>query len=370
MIKNPRSLLSDFCLIWCKVKLLTLHWSTRIIKRSASFSVPHFFIMLRFRPEFGLDDEEDNAQLGDHLDEVEQGFDFFVNASLRSTRATFRGQTQKLRGMIDATWRWGSFTRPNATTHLTPSKGRSAPTHITGASPQRSRSPSQRSLSHQYQFQSIETLVSFHSHASQKLDRQDTQSPRNHPTDFTHVELQRTVPIGRFLLLAHFSHSRSRTRCREETDPQRQYGHRKIIGSQKECRQNQERGRTVLRTRHRHHEGFGRCQRGQSRPRLQKSQARLSRPRTKSQRIASRRWRARRSLWITRDRDLSTSSFRLPSRRTLGGSTIPDHLQRTSPRQTDHSHQSGRPLSRVPLPPRIPRVHLFLPRVRETFQYQ
>ena len=32
--------------------------------------------MLRFRPEFDLDDEEDNALLADHLDEVERGFDF------------------------------------------------------------------------------------------------------------------------------------------------------------------------------------------------------------------------------------------------------------------------------------------------------
>ena len=38
--------------------------------------------MLRFRPEFDLDDEEDNALLARHLDEVERGFDFLLTPHL------------------------------------------------------------------------------------------------------------------------------------------------------------------------------------------------------------------------------------------------------------------------------------------------
>ena len=41
-----------------------------------------FFTMLRFRPEFDLDDEEDNALLAHHLDEVEWGFDFLLTPHL------------------------------------------------------------------------------------------------------------------------------------------------------------------------------------------------------------------------------------------------------------------------------------------------
>ena len=38
--------------------------------------------MLRFRPEFDLDDEEDNALLAQHLDDVERGFDFLLTPHL------------------------------------------------------------------------------------------------------------------------------------------------------------------------------------------------------------------------------------------------------------------------------------------------
>ena len=38
--------------------------------------------MLRFRPEFDLDDDEDNALLARHLDEVERGFDFLLTPHL------------------------------------------------------------------------------------------------------------------------------------------------------------------------------------------------------------------------------------------------------------------------------------------------
>ena len=34
--------------------------------------------MIRFRSDFDLDDEEDNALLADHLDKVERGFDFLL----------------------------------------------------------------------------------------------------------------------------------------------------------------------------------------------------------------------------------------------------------------------------------------------------
>ena len=43
--------------------------------------------MLRFRPEFDLDefnlhDEEDNTLLADHLEDVERGFDFLLTSHL------------------------------------------------------------------------------------------------------------------------------------------------------------------------------------------------------------------------------------------------------------------------------------------------
>ena len=38
--------------------------------------------MLRFRPEFDLNDEEDNALLAQHLDDVERGFDFLLTPHL------------------------------------------------------------------------------------------------------------------------------------------------------------------------------------------------------------------------------------------------------------------------------------------------
>ena len=96
-------------------------------------------------------------------------------------------------------------------------------------------------ISHQRQFQSTQTLVPFQSHACQRMDQQRSQSQRNNATNLQHVELQRTVPTGRFLLVTHFSHSGSRTRCREPTDPKSLHGPRQVIGFQKECHQDPER---------------------------------------------------------------------------------------------------------------------------------
>ena len=65
------------------------------------------------------------------------------------------------------------------------------------------------------------------------MDQQRSQSQGNHATNFQHVELQRAVSTGRFLLLTHFSHSGSRTWCWEQTDPKSLHGPRQILDSKK-----------------------------------------------------------------------------------------------------------------------------------------
>ena len=47
--------------------------------------------MNRFQMDFDLDDEEDNALLADHLEDVERGFDFFTDPPPRQTRSTTWG---------------------------------------------------------------------------------------------------------------------------------------------------------------------------------------------------------------------------------------------------------------------------------------
>ena len=120
---------------------------------------------------------------------------FFTHPSPRQTRTTIGCETQKLCGTTHATWRWWtSTTRPS--TDFTASNGTSPPTCHSRTSPPRSRSPTQRSFSHQHQFQSIETLVPFHSHAGERMDEQRSPSSRSHATNLAHAEFQRTISIG------------------------------------------------------------------------------------------------------------------------------------------------------------------------------
>ena len=58
------------------------HWSAQIIKGIELFSPRSFDTMNRFQVDFDLNDEEDNALLADHLEDVEHGFDFLLTPHL------------------------------------------------------------------------------------------------------------------------------------------------------------------------------------------------------------------------------------------------------------------------------------------------
>ena len=177
------------------------------------------------------------------------------------------------------------------------------------------------------------------------MDRQRPQSAGNHATDFAHVELQRTVSIGRFFLPTHFTHPRSWSGSRPQSHPQRIHGTREITGPQEERHQDQEQRRTVLRTRHRHHESLLRLR--QSACRVRQSTTRSTRSRSTSPRASSPSRCSPRTLRVTRTRSLSTPSRPPPTRRLVRGPSVPDHLQGSHPAQTDRAHQRRGPLPRL-----------------------
>ena len=177
---------------------------------------------------FDLDDEEDNALLAQHLDEVERGFDFLLTPHLdrRVRRLGVRHRNYVGRLM---------------------QRGGGAPLQQPGQIlPRQMEEALQRAIREQV-LQDPEVrpndhfLININSnrlrhsyHSSRMRVREwidnDSTGAGNHATDFPYVELQRTVSIGRFLLPAHFSHSRPRTGGRQQPHPQRQHGAREITG--------------------------------------------------------------------------------------------------------------------------------------------
>ena len=170
--------------------------------------------MLRFRPEFDLDDEEDNALLAHHLDEVERGFDFLLTPHLdrRVRRLGVRHRSYVGRLM---------------------QRGGGAPLQQQRQIlPRQMEEALQRAIREQIlQDPEVQPNDHFlininsnrlrHSYHSTRMrvwewTDNDSQSAGNHATDIPYVELQRTVSIGRFLLPTHLTHSRSRSGVGQE----------------------------------------------------------------------------------------------------------------------------------------------------------
>ena len=140
-----------------------------------------------------------------------EAFNFFVDTPFGLMPASFGCQTQELCRAKDATRRWCTFA-PQSSTNPSPSNGRSAPMHHMRASTPWSRNPTKWSFSHQHQFQSIETLLSFQQNACQRMIDNDLRAKEIMQQISRMLNSNKQFSIGRFLLVTHFSHLRSRMR--------------------------------------------------------------------------------------------------------------------------------------------------------------
>ena len=181
--------------------------------------------MLQFRPEFDLDEEEfdldneeDNALLADHLDEVEQGFDFLLTPHLdrRVRRLGVRHRNCVGRLMQ----RGGGAPLPvQQQRHILPRQMEEA----------LQRTIREQILNDPEVQPNDHFLININSnrlrhsyHSSRMRVREWVNNDlraREIMQQISRVLNANAVSIGRFLLLTHFSHSRSRPGCREQTDP-------------------------------------------------------------------------------------------------------------------------------------------------------
>ena len=165
---------------------------------------------------------------------------FFIDASLGSPHTLFRHLTKELCGTINATWWWGPLAAKERQILL-----RQMEEALQRAIHEQVLNDPEVGPNDHFLI-NINSNRLRHSHHSSRMHVRDwlgntVQAQEIMQQISLHVELQRTVSIGRFLLLTHFSHSRSRPRGRQSENLKRNHGSRTITGSEKECGENQER---------------------------------------------------------------------------------------------------------------------------------
>ena len=137
--------------------------------------------------QFDLDDEEDNALLVDHLEDVERGFDFLLTPHLDQRVCRLSVRHRNYVGQL-----------------MQSGDGAPLPVNKRQILPCQMEEGLQGAIRDQilndpevdpndYFLININSNLPRHSYACQRMGQQRSKSQRNHETNFQHVKFQRTV---------------------------------------------------------------------------------------------------------------------------------------------------------------------------------